>query len=154
MNAIRYLMAGFAFCVTAVPLYAQPVARPLAPLNQVDIPEPSNLGDFIKDRQAAIALGKAFFWDMQAGSDGKVACASCHWHAGADARFRNTLGQPSDKAVPLGDTQKVLSPHDFPLAKISGDPTSPEARVISNDVIHQWIRYQVPPLSKVEPMGP
>jgi cytochrome c peroxidase len=33
---------------------------------------------------AAIALGKALFWDMQAGSDGSTACASCHYGAGAD----------------------------------------------------------------------
>jgi hypothetical protein len=28
---------------------------------------------------------------MQAGSDGKTACATCHWHAGADIRTVNTL---------------------------------------------------------------
>jgi cytochrome c peroxidase len=38
----------------------------------------------------AIALGKALFWDQQAGSDGN-ACASCHFHAGADTRLRNQL---------------------------------------------------------------
>ncbi len=37
------------------------VARPLAPLKTVKVPLPSNLNDFIQDRQAAIALGKAFF---------------------------------------------------------------------------------------------
>jgi hypothetical protein len=35
-------------------------------------------------------LGKAFFWDQQAGSDG-LACASCHFHAGADNRVVNQL---------------------------------------------------------------
>lgn len=38
----------------------------------------------------AVALGKALFWDQQAGSDGN-ACASCHFHAGADTRLRNQL---------------------------------------------------------------
>ena len=38
----------------------------------------------------AIALGKALFWDQQAGSDGN-ACASCHFHAGADTRLKNQL---------------------------------------------------------------
>ncbi|MBZ5726424.1 MAG: cytochrome-c peroxidase [Acidobacteriia bacterium] len=42
------------------------------------------------DRQAAIVLGKALFWDQQAGSDG-MACASCHFHAGADNRVKNTM---------------------------------------------------------------
>lgn len=39
---------------------------------------------------AAIALGKALFWDQQVGSDGQ-ACASCHFHAGADSRLKNQI---------------------------------------------------------------
>jgi cytochrome c peroxidase len=42
-------------------------------------------------RQAAIRLGKAFFWDMQVGSDGLQACATCHFHAGADNRTKNQV---------------------------------------------------------------
>jgi len=45
---------------------------------------------FVSDVDAAIALGKALFWDMQVGSDGQ-ACASCHFHAGADSREKNQL---------------------------------------------------------------
>ncbi len=45
---------------------------------------PPNLSPYIKDVPAAIQLGKALFWDMQAGSDGVTACASCHYRAGAD----------------------------------------------------------------------
>jgi len=45
---------------------------------------PKNLSPYIKDVTAAIRLGKALFWDMQAGSDGVTACASCHYRAGAD----------------------------------------------------------------------
>lgn len=55
------------------------------------VPLSDNLDDFIKDRKAAIQLGKALFWDMQVGSDGVQACASCHFHAGADNRARNAL---------------------------------------------------------------
>ena len=62
------------------------------PLESVPVPLPDNLADFIQDKQKAILLGKAFFWDMQVGSDGRTACASCHWHAGADIRLKNTLG--------------------------------------------------------------
>ena len=43
----------------------------------------------IRDRQAATVLGKALFWDVAVGVDG-IACASCHFQAGADARI---LGQ-------------------------------------------------------------
>lgn len=56
-------------------------------------------------RQWAIALGKALFWDQQAGSDGQ-ACASCHFVAGADTRLTNPLS-PGIKDItkgPNGDT--------------------------------------------------
>ena len=42
------------------------------------------------DQQAAIQLGKALFWDGNVGSNG-TACASCHFHAGADSRHINQL---------------------------------------------------------------
>lgn len=60
------------------------------PLAEVPNPRPSNLSEFVRDEQAAIALGKALFWDAQAGSDAQ-ACASCHFHAGADPRVKNQL---------------------------------------------------------------
>ena len=44
----------------------------------------------IKDKKAAIALGKMLFWDSQVGSDG-IACASCHFQAGADNRIKNQI---------------------------------------------------------------
>lgn len=80
---------------TGAPIGAEP-AREAAnslgvhALSTVAVPKPSNLGDFVKDEQAAIVLGKALFWDMQLGSDGQ-ACASCHFHAGADNRVKNQL---------------------------------------------------------------
>ncbi len=66
----------------------------------------SDLAEFIADVDAAEALGKAFFWEMQAGSDFEVtgtgptavahgtACASCHYRNGADARSRHTARIP------------------------------------------------------------
>jgi cytochrome c553 len=56
------------------------------PLEEVSVPLPSELDAYVRDRSAAITPGKAFFRDMQAGSDGKTACATCHWHAGANIR--------------------------------------------------------------------
>lgn len=69
-------------------------------LKSVPVPEPSNLYQFVKDKQAAIALGKALFWDVQVGSDGQ-ACASCHYHAGADNRVKNQVhpGAPEEDGV-------------------------------------------------------
>ena len=61
-----------------------------------------DLAEFIADVEAAEALGKALFWDMQAGSDFRrvggtfvgTACASCHYRFGADARDTNTTRIP------------------------------------------------------------
>src|SRR5262249_54254874 len=91
-------------------------------LRAVTIPAPSNLNDFIKDPAIARALGKALFWDMQVGSDGVQACASCHFRAGADPRSKNQLS-PGLKHVPdadLGYTNGKgpnyqLQASDFPL---------------------------------------
>ena len=49
------------------------------------------LADYVRDRQAAVRLGKALFWDAKVGSDGSTACASCHAHAGADDRAKNQI---------------------------------------------------------------
>ena len=51
----------------------------------------ADLVDYVANLNAAIRLGKALFWDIQAGSDNKTACATCHFQAGADGRSRNQL---------------------------------------------------------------
>jgi cytochrome c peroxidase len=53
--------------------------------------QPVTLNDYVKDRAATVRLGKALFWDMNLGSDGNTACASCHYHAGADKRIKNQI---------------------------------------------------------------
>ena len=62
-----------------------------------------DLAEFIADVEAAEALGKMFFWEMQAGSDFRrladgrfvgTACASCHYRFGSDARTRHTQRIP------------------------------------------------------------
>src|SRR5512133_1527295 len=84
------LLNTVATAVTVIPPPTQ------LPLNQIPVPEPPNLFQFVKNKPAAIRLGKAFFWDMQAGSDGVQACASCHFHAGADNRLKNTVNPGFD----------------------------------------------------------
>jgi cytochrome c peroxidase len=98
------LMAGAAVAQQVCPVLPIPEGplNPVAPgtgsLQGVPVPLPQALDTVVKNRQMAIVLGKAFFWDKQAGSDGN-ACASCHFHAGADNRRKNQLN-PGFRAVP------------------------------------------------------
>ena len=91
---------------------------PLVSLKTVRVPEAPNLDDYVKDRGTLIALGKAMFWDVQAGSDGRTACASCHFHAGADHRIQNQLAGPASlaKVIPAN---LMLTLSDFPFRQLS-----------------------------------
>ena len=105
-------------------------ATPLVALGSVPVPEPPNLGDFVRNRAAAVQLGKALFWDMQAGGDGVQACASCHFHAGADNRRKNQLSPgllAGDVTFQVGGPNYTLQPKDFPFTKHvdENDPNSP-----------------------------
>jgi cytochrome c peroxidase len=108
-------------------------------LRSVSIPGPTlaELSNVVLDRNAAIALGKAFFWDMQFGSDGKVACATCHSDAGADNRFGNQINPGQHRVdgngAPAADSNTFYAPFgpnhmltasDFPLHKIGGSDNS------------------------------
>jgi len=110
--------------------------RGLGSLKTATIPGPTaaELANLITDKNAAIALGKAFFWEMQFGSDGKTACASCHFNAGADSRTGNQI-DPGERRVdingfPSADSttfhagfgpNHTLSMSDFPLHTTSSD---------------------------------
>jgi len=120
--------------------------NPLASLKTVAVPEPPNLGEFVKNKPAAIALGKALFWDMQVGSDGIMSCASCHHHAGVDPRAKNQVSpgllrvNASGEADPditfnAGGPNSVLQPGDFPFHKLA-DPNDRSSQVLAhtNDV--------------------
>lgn len=81
------------------------------PLSREPIPQP--IGGHIVDRAAAIRLGKAFFWDIQAGSDGQTACAACHASGGADGRRFNTINPGYDGLFESGgvtDVDQVYTP--------------------------------------------
>ena len=104
-------------------------------LKGIPVPVPSNSGDYISNSAAAVRLGKALFWDMQLGSDGKTACASCHFQAGADSRSRNQvspgLNRMASPTTPNPDvTFQVGGPNyqfkadDFPFHKF----TNPDDR--------------------------
>src|SRR5580765_4304543 len=86
-------------------------------LRDVEVPGPPNLNVFIKDPFMALALGKALFWDMQVGSDGIVACGSCHFHAGADPRSKNQVHPGVNSVFPGPNVQ--LDETDFPLTRLA-----------------------------------
>ena len=100
-------------------------------------------GGFVKDQRAAILLGKALFWDQQAGSE-DMACATCHYHAGADNRSRNQLspGIKGGNAVfdPTGSggqgINHTLTVDDFPFHKLA-DPNDRDSVVFfdTDDVV-------------------
>lgn len=119
-------------------------------LRAVAVPAPSNLGEFVKDLAMARALGKALFWDMQVGSDGVQACASCHFRAGADPRSKNQVS-PGLRHVPDPDhTYKTgkgpnhqLAASDFPLTRLANpgvrgqlDPKADSNDAVSSQGIH------------------
>jgi cytochrome c peroxidase len=109
-------------------------------LKGVPVPEPSNINEFVMDRNAAIRLGKALFWDMQVGSDGQTACASCHFHAGVDTRSRNqvspgilrksspTVSNP-DFSFQVGGPNYQFKAADFPFHKFA-DPNNQGSAVV------------------------
>jgi cytochrome c peroxidase len=98
---------------------------------------PADIDVYIKDRAAAIKLGKALFWEQQAGSEG-TACASCHYQAGADGRDRNQVAMGPDGKFDNGHAvnfQLKLDTH-FPFTKFqdSQNNASPKIRS-SNDIV-------------------
>lgn len=121
--------------------------RKLASLKTVPVPGPTaaELSNVIRSNTAAIALGKAFFWEMQFGSDGKTACATCHFNAGADSRSFNQTdpglrrvdgnGNPSPDSTtfkPGFGANHQLSVSDFPLHKLA-DINNPGSAVMDDN---------------------
>ena len=121
----RIFIVFFLSLVLATPMAAQD----FGPLGSLQTPLPGNLSEFILDESKAIELGKALFWDMQVGSDGLTACASCHFSAGGDTR---AVGQAHPGALGtfsnLGPNH-VFNADDFPFRKLS-DPDDAESAVL------------------------
>jgi cytochrome c peroxidase len=119
-------------------------------LAAVAVPAPANLGDFVRDEDAARVLGKALFWDMQVGSDGIQACATCHFRAGAAPRSRNQVspgllvhGKPDLTYRRVGPNAQ-LQGEDFPLTRLavpgqrgSLDPLTDSNDIVSSQGVHR-----------------
>ncbi len=134
--------------------------EPIEPIEPIEDPlsligslkgQPIHLPDLkriVRDKEAAIELGKAFFYEINAGSD-LYACATCHFAAGADGRISNQLspglldarktwgfggikklggGESSGTPPNLrgktaggqqGSSNLTLTPEDFPLHQLA-----------------------------------
>jgi cytochrome c peroxidase len=133
--ALSMITAASAWGITVIP----PVT--LFPLNQIAVPEPPNLFQFVKSKPAAIMLGKALFWDMQVGSDGVQACGSCHFSAGADNRLKNSVNPGFDNTFEVRGPNQTLQPGDFPFHLVqTPDIQSPVLRDFNDIVGSQGVR--------------
>src|SRR5215510_2851783 len=135
---VAVMMAGGAYTIlraqtttlTPAELRARAKARTDS-LKTVVLPDTPAFASFVVNRSALQVLGKALFWDEQVGSD-LQACASCHFHAGADNRSKNqlnpgfrgndnTFGNTSLVGVPsplqFGPNYQLVST-DFPLHRL------------------------------------
>ena len=143
LTAATLALGAHSAAFAALPATGVSLTKHLQTLNL----EPTNLGDFVKDKAAAIKLGKALFWDMSVGSDGVQACASCHFSAGADNRAKNQLSPGINRANQDASSNKditffkggpnyTLQGDDFPFHKLS-DPNDRNSSVIrsSNDIV-------------------
>ena len=88
--------------------------NPIASLKGVAIPQPADLARYVADPQSLVVLGKALFWDEQVGSDGRTACATCHFHAGADHRVTNQIAGPAGSTAAVRPNT-TLTIGDFPF---------------------------------------
>ena len=142
----------YGFALTAIPeAFALQLDAVPPPLKGIPVPSTPGLTDgpqpIVVDRTAAIQLGKALFWDMNLGSDG-VACATCHFHAGADRRNVNQLDPGSRHEAPSGKTFEktgtgapggvnyTLRAGDFPLYRFA-KPEDRSSKVLfsTDDVV-------------------
>jgi cytochrome c peroxidase len=102
----------------------------LAALDSAPVPTPPDEATYIKSKSSAVKLGKALFWDMQAGADGRTACATCHFNAGADNRSRNQIN-PRGGSFTFKGANAQLSAEDFPFHKLA-DPNDAASAVLSD----------------------
>ena len=110
----------------------RPVPLPLS-LKFIAVPQPVGIEQFVKSKPAAVALGKALFWDMQAGSDGTVACATCHFQAGADTRTVNQLNPGGNHQFEVGGPNHPLVPADYPFHQLANADDRSSALVRERD---------------------
>jgi cytochrome c peroxidase len=135
--------------------------RPIRPLTGLlpPAPPPAAYNAIVRDPAVLLTLGKALFWDTQVGNGNHQACASCHFHAGADTRtvnqlspglnmqpaadntFGNALGKTGSGA-PAGPNY-ALAAADYPFHRLA-DVNDRESPVLfdTNDVTSSQGAFQ------------
>jgi len=155
-RASMVLRAALSVIGMGMVFYPGPGSAILVSLKTVQPPVALNIGDYMSNQFSMERLGKALFWDMQVGSDGVQACATCHFHAGADNRTRNqlspgllggdeqygnnNLGSPQPAPGSMRPDMELTSTH-FPFHRlvdqhVTGDPAVNPTNVVrdTNDV--------------------
>jgi cytochrome c peroxidase len=135
-------VAGASLAAFPLSVFLEP-ALTIGSLKDAPVPAVPGIDKYVRDRNAAIVLGKALFWDQRTGSDG-MACASCHYHAGADNRMKNALSPGLNGGDTLFDRTAsgghgpnyTLRRTDFPFHQLS-DPLDRNSAVLfdTNDVV-------------------
>ena len=108
------LLVAATLLLSSVVAAQQGGGNQIASLKGVAVPQPADLARYVSNPQVLVALGKALFWDVQVGSDGLTACATCHFHAGADHRITNQLAGPQTSTTPV-QVNVTLASADFPF---------------------------------------
>ncbi|HET9596709.1 MAG TPA: cytochrome c peroxidase [Anaeromyxobacteraceae bacterium] len=110
---------------------------PPNPATGVPTLDPTLAAYYIADVTAATQLGKAFFWDVQAGSDNRTACATCHFQAGVDVRTRNQLNPGANGLFDGASTNYPLAAANYPF--VNG-PAGALTRNVDNVTGSQGVR--------------
>src|SRR3954464_10905861 len=109
--------AAVAMAVTTAawktPERSGPTGPAISSLRSIQTPKPPDLARYVREEPVLIVLGKALFWDTQLSSDNHVACASCHFHAGADHRLQNQLSAVNGHVPPNQLLSSVHLPFSY-----------------------------------------
>lgn len=146
LSCLVMAQTGFAHGPEPLPLQNVPIPHVEGMLQGASVnflPE-DGPDSIVVNKEKAIALGKALFWDMSVGSDG-MACGSCHAHAGVDARVKNQLNpgllsstgkgasfEPLLHGAP-GGANHTLTQDDFPLYQYADPFDRSSGKIFSTD---------------------
>ena len=120
---ISRLLSYVCLCAAAGTAQITPPSLKTVPIPQPDLVLLGYQQAGSAAQKALVALGKALYWDMQVGSDGIQACATCHFHAGADHRIKNQLNPGHDGVINFigksGGANYALEGNDFPFHQLA-----------------------------------